>query len=441
MKPRAILSLILSVILIFGGIIPATAQQVGAVNGLDDALIVHNAFDGTTYGAGLKDTAGTSLETINTYSGGTVNKFTGTGAITINPAPSVTTNAYGVHTVFGHKDNTSCGNDIKNNTTGEFTFYTAFKVSGLETPGATSVWNDLFNLQNTTTGKITSYARVIMQQDATTTDALDGKANLCFIAPDGKAVGQKAITYGTNMDYVHLMISMRYDETATAWTYTGYISMDGVTYSVWFTKTFATYNIGTTATTVSADFFKDATRLSFGNVKAAGTATYMIDDFRIYNKALTVGELQYHLTGVEATAGAVCHGVQVSNFASTDSSYALRFVGSIDSLTAYKEVGFEITVGDDYKWDFAAEEVYSSLIASGDMGMVEEYTAAKLRGDGSYLYAISLTEIPLKESNVNATYTFTVKPYSIAFDSDERVYSQAYNFTFTAGVFQSAAKA
>ena len=73
--------------------------------------------------------------------------------------------------------------------------------------------------------------------------------------------------------------------------------------------------------------------------------------------------------------------------------------------------------------------------------MVEEYTAAKLRGDGSYLYAISLTEIPLKESNVNATYTFTVKPYSIAFDSDERVYGQAYNFTFTAGVFQSAAKA
>ena len=439
MKTRAILSLILSVILIFGGIIPATAAQTGTV--LDDHLIVHNAFDGTTYGAGLKDTAGTSLETINTYSAGTVNKFEGTGAITINPAPSDTTNAYGVHTVFGHKDNTSCGNDIKNNTTGEFTFYTAFKVSGLETPGATGVWNDLFNLQNTTAGKITSYARVIMQQDAATANTIDGKANLYFIAPDGKAVGQTAITYGTNMDYVHLMISMRYDETATAWTYTGYISMDGVTYSTWFTKTFGTYMIGNTSTTVSADFFKDATRLSFGNVKALGTATYMIDDFRIYNKALTVGELQYHLTGVEATAGAVCHGVQVSNFTSTDSSYALRFVGSIDSLTAYKEVGFEITVGDDYKWDIAATEVYDSLIASDSTGMLETYTAEKLRGEVTYLYAYSITEIPLKIENTNATYTFTVKPYSIGIDSTDRDYGTTYSFTFTTGVFQSAATA
>ena len=424
MKPRAILSLILSVILILGGIIPATAAQTGTV--LDDYLIVHNAFDGTDATAQKSDTAtgGSSKEVLTTL-GTTANGVTtvsGTSTTLAYCAGSSTGNAI------------AKGEDIMGNTTGEFTFVFNFSLTATDASAVGSGYCDMFTFNST------KDIRVFTSNLNATTKTAD----LYFLTSanggctSAVKVGNIPISVEDEASkFVLFALTMSYDATAGTWDYIAYLSTDGgASYS-----TVKKENCAGTA-----DFFKSTSTgnrwMKLGNVNVNRPNTSQsFDDFRIYNKALTVGELQYHLTSVEATAGAVCHGVQVSNFTSTDSSYALRFVGSIDSLTAYKEVGFEITVGDDYKWDFAAEEVYSSLIASGDMGMVEEYTAAKLRGDGSYLYAISLTEIPLKESNVNTTYTFTVKPYSIAFDSDERVYGQAYNFTFTAGVFQSAAKA
>lgn len=421
MKTRAILSFILSVILILGGIIPATAEQTGTV--LDDSLIWHYDFEGDTLAEQTTDKAsgGQSQEVITT----TEATFTN-GQATIQNGVASVTGSSGMNSYIG-KTAGKKGSDYLNNATGQFTFFISFRVDG---DNATS--GGFCDILKTSDESLRVYTSTCNTTKQTVQLVVRSKNSANSDLANGKVVANIPYSYGDNTfsDFINLVWTMKYD--GEMWKHVCYLSTnDGMTYDKVWEATAAD----------SATFFNAPTWMSLGN-KVAKRASCILhfDDFRIYNKALTVGELQYHLNGVEAATGAVCHGVQVSNFASTDSSYALRFVGSIDSLTAYKEVGFEITAGEEYKWDFATEEVYQSLIASDETGMVEQYTAAMLRGEDSYLYAISITEIPLEVDGVDATYTFTVKPYSIAIDSNTRVYGQAYEFTFTAGVFQSAAK-
>ncbi len=133
-------------------------------------------------------------------------------------------------------------------------------------------------------------------------------------------------------------------------------------------------------------------------------------------------------------SGAVLHGVQD---ALRGDSYAIRFVGSIESLK-YQLVGFYITAQDgSYYWNKSATAVYTTLLGKTQGGEMKQYSAAELRGEASYLYALELTDIPLSLGTVS----FTVTPYAVKEDGETPVTGKSYTFVYTNGVFQRSSEA
>ncbi len=110
----------------------------------------------------------------------------------------------------------------------------------------------------------------------------------------------------------------------------------------------------------------------------------------------------------EALLRALLCGVQMSGAA--DGKYAIRLVGSIDSLN-YQRVGFAVSAvyGENgtKQWnDIACKTVFQTLLANHD-GKMEADTAKALRGEGSWLYALNVEDIPVDAGSV----TFTVHPW------------------------------
>ena len=156
------------------------------------------------------------------------------------------------------------------------------------------------------------------------------------------------------------------------------------------------------------------------------------DDFRIYNKVLSADELKAHL----GVTGAVFHGVQ-STAVSETGTYGVRFIGSIDGLD-YSRVGFRVTAEDGEKvWDIPSSTVYDTLLGSTEDGIVS-YSAAALRGEGCYLVALTVRNIPARtDAGEDRAVTFTVTPYTVSSDG-VRTEGRTYSVVFSAGVYQPA---
>ncbi len=112
------------------------------------------------------------------------------------------------------------------------------------------------------------------------------------------------------------------------------------------------------------------------------------------------------------------HGLQLGNYA--DGKLDLRFVGSIaPDPDAYSEIGYRIvyqsgnTTSDEKKC--VCKKVFTSLLAGSGDGMVP-YRTEQLRAEDGYLYALTLTGVPVGEGR---TVTFTVRSYAVKADGTE----------------------
>ncbi len=372
-------------------------------------LVTRFDFDGADAVAQRTDTAtgGSTTEMIQVNTGWNTN----------------TTVADGVAAITGNSGITSAmqNTDIATNATGEFTFYMNFKMHVDEANANSGRTHDLMNLRAGTTVS-TNRMRIY----ATGWDTTAHTADLYIYTPN-QTTKIGTINYScdaaANNTYYRLAWTMQYDATNAVWNHYYYLSSDnGASY---------TANVTAVTSADSETFFSDLQYLYLGclNSSLKASITYL-NDFRIYNKALTEDELT-EIDVVET--GAIYHGIQI---AEGDGTFDVRFVGSIDSLN-YGLVGFELTATDgteNYKWDENAKHVYESLIGKDENDNRREYTSTALRGAGSYLFAKEITLIP-----ATGTVTFTVKTYACALGSDVRTYGTAYTVTFTNGAYVSSA--
>ena len=100
-------------------------------------------------------------------------------------------------------------------------------------------------------------------------------------------------------------------------------------------------------------------------------------------------------------------------------------------VMTYSEIGYLISYGNGDAKRCSCRQVFTSLLAGSGAGMIP-YTAEQLRGENGYLYALTLTGVPLREGN---TVTFTVQSYARKTDGTELLgNSGTVDITVTDGV-------
>ncbi|MGM9683858.1 MAG: hypothetical protein ACI3XQ_09690 [Eubacteriales bacterium] len=133
---------------------------------------------------------------------------------------------------------------------------------------------------------------------------------------------------------------------------------------------------------------------------------FEIDDFRIYNTTLNVANSKALIPLM--APGADFYGYQTS--AIKDNKFDIRFVGSIEG-SHYDKIGFKVTAtytGGTQSWDKSGTKVFEKLLGSSD-GDLLEYTPSLVRGNGSYLYALTILNIPDDVGSIE----FSVTPYYV----------------------------
>lgn len=403
MKKRV--SLFLIAILLFCLCIP-TGADVTSTDSLNDHLITHYDFEGKTLGEKYSDKApaGKSKDAINRYD----NSLT-----TANGIAHIE-GATGFSAKFKTTANPDAGEDILNSENSAFTYLTTVRIIGDNlTKGG---FSDMFRLSETNAKHLFRFYGYTCNTTAKT-------MQYCFTS--GALSEQKVVALPYESDaFIRIAITMEYSKTAGEWNYRIYLSEDdGQSFR----------SVLNVSAANSADYYQTATELSFGNRNAQRSNAYDFDDFRIYNKALTADELAFVSQDV---TGAVFHGVQ-STAVSETGTYGVRFIGSIDGLD-YSRVGFRVTAEDGEKvWDIPSSTVYDTLLGSTEDGIVS-YSAAALRGEGCYLFALTVRNIPARtDAGEDRAVTFTVTPYTVSSDG-VRTEGRTYSVVFSAGVYQPA---
>lgn len=124
------------------------------------------------------------------------------------------------------------------------------------------------------------------------------------------------------------------------------------------------------------------------------------------------------------------HGSQVRE--SDENTYSVRLVGSIAGLE-YREIGFYVTVswnGRSETRTLKCSRAFETMIAGQNAA---EYTAAALRGgETPYLYAMTVSDIPMN----SGTVSFSVTPYGIRNGSGDAEVGEEYLAVYSNGVYQ-----
>ena len=395
------------VFLLCGAIPVATAEEAVSSSSLDDELVVHYDFEGETEAEALSDKAKAVIS-------GEDLVFTTKDRTTSYVADGIAYVAPGEAPHFYHVFGSSAARDLQNGDA--ITVLTRFNLVNTEKIG-TGGYQDVFSIRH--------FVRVYGVPSTGDTTKLYIKGGNYT----GNPTAQELVSIPNQAgESINLALTMQFNEASGELTCMLYLSADGGrTYENKGTFTFAGANPLSSASQIN---------LGYSNT-SGGKIAYCFDDFRIYSKVLTPEELAS--VGADAP-GAVFHGVQTAIAGPDAGTYAVRFVGSIDSL-AYREVGFEITAQNGYRWEKSASCVYGSLVANDEAGLggIRTYTAQELRGAGSYLYALSIQDIPVSENSSDFTVTFTVRPYHVALDGNgERVYGTTCTVVYTGGVWQSS---
>ena len=141
---------------------------------------------------------------------------------------------------------------------------------------------------------------------------------------------------------------------------------------------------------------------------------------------------------VTEAAGATFRGVQE---AVNEEKFNVRFVGTLDSYENYEKIGFKIALSgaaNKAEKNFACYNVHSSLRGNTATGIEIAYAANDLLG--SYIYALTLTDIPVVDTTEN--YVFTVTPYVVPTGDTEPILGASYIVTYAAnGTFVSSVAA
>lgn len=112
------------------------------------------------------------------------------------------------------------------------------------------------------------------------------------------------------------------------------------------------------------------------------------------------------------------HGLQLGSY--EDGKLDIRLVGSItDDLSSYSEVGYLITyeiagIKSEEK-RCACKQVFPKLLAGSGSGMIS-YQAEQIRGENGYLYALTVTGVPVREGD---PIVFTIQSYAKKADGTE----------------------
>ncbi len=423
---KKILSFGLCLLMLAGCIIlPAEAAE-NVYPTLDDALIVHYDFEGETLEEQLSDkaTGGNSKENITTYNSkpGQFEVKNGLGitkSVPTNEAESYPYYSNGITANFdaaAASDATKSGADIVQGITTEYTVYVDFMVIGDGlTKGGT---RDMFRISKASNSHP-------LRVNFTNQSGTQKKVYL-----QTAILGQKEMTpvecSSQNTEHFYMIaVSAKWNAQSSKWEYKGYLSADdGATYTEVYSAEAAD----------AEKIFAEATMLSLGNYNVNGAPEFRFDDVRVYNKALSAEQLKYAVG--QSAKGAVFHGVQTAK-ASID--YDVRFIGSIDSLEYY-DVGFVITAQNgDYKWEKSASKVYKSILGNTTTG-IKEYTATELRkGSSGYLFAFSITDIPIKNTGTgtNLEVVFIVTPYYVREYGQKRIEGKSYTVVYSGGEFKS----
>ena len=148
--------------------------------------------------------------------------------------------------------------------------------------------------------------------------------------------------------------------------------------------------------------------------------TLEIDDFRIYDTVLTEQELSAINPHPAEEPEVILRGWQTSSELRADGTYAVRFIGQVNSLN-FEGVGLEIySAAKDRIWETQNPRlVYNSVTGADSDGNLIRVGAPV----GSYFTAYSIQSIP--ESTAD---TFVVKPFVIR--NGEKVYGSEERFSF-----------
>lgn len=421
------LALILNAVLCAG--FAATAET--AASDLNDHLVVHYDFEGSTVEEALTDkaTAGTVSDNLVAYTPD--NKNTDVTGATV-PATAVDSDAFrsafaidperGTARVLqqGATLQAKSSADIRklyqrdaDNKTGTATWFVRFKLDDVDL-GETRLVDMRVNTKSGCMFSILVDINGMLQTNAARTK--DKRSTYTYSTDTAGKV--------TEGQYINFVLVM---ETGTGTSgynpdmkYTPYISY-GIPTSAedWTALT------DTGFVSFRTDRLSDAPLSLFDRYDGAGSnnASLTYDDVRLYDKGLTTGEMtELFTSGSFDTVRLI--GAQTKKTDSTN-AFNVRFVAVSDVLDASR-VGFEVVAkcrkGENEtvtkRVSVDTQTVYTSIRAG-------EETLRSADLGGEYIIALKIGNIPLTYDSV----TFEIRPYLLC--GETRIYGAEKTFTYT----------
>ncbi len=155
--------------------------------------------------------------------------------------------------------------------------------------------------------------------------------------------------------------------------------------------------------------------------KRTDAAGVTVDDFRLYNAALTLEQLSFSISSgsFDLSGCTDFYGVQRSTVTGADGSFHARFVGAVNGYENYSAVGYEIILSNGSqrkKFVLESATVYSSILASSRAGGVGVCSASYVGGEG--IMALTITNIP------EAYTSYEVRTFVKLLSTRQKQYSQ-----------------
>ncbi len=405
MKKR-VLSVMLCILMCMAILPPFGAIADTQQSSLDDSLIIHYDFEGSTAKEQLSDKAlaGNCLDDLLYQS----DKGENDSSVTYGVAHLASTNGSAIER---RRQNSGFSTDVETLTDG-MTVYLKMKISGTTTGGI----SDIMDIGNVMRLYVTG-----------TTPALKVR----FTSDAYNAVTHE-ITIGsiTKDEYFYVAITTSYNSAAQQLTAKTYLSEDGLTYGTSVQKTFE--KVANFYAAAAADWkgIRFGLPCHFGDRTVIGTE-FDFDDVRVYNRALGATELAEINTSTPAL-----RAVQTSAVNTTAQTYGIRLVSTLGAdLREYTKVGYMVSYSEDgltYSADATLEGqmVYTSLLADSKTGMTEAVGAQKI--GGAYIFAYAITDIPTTVTD------FQVTMFAVRADGHTTDTFGTYSLTFSGGTFASA---
>ena len=159
-----------------------------------------------------------------------------------------------------------------------------------------------------------------------------------------------------------------------------------------------------------------------------------IDDVKLFDGVLTTEQLVANSPLSYKPTFQCVQTAQGIGVNTKDDTFAIRFVGTTGSINV-KALGYKVVATDGNNTLLRAEElknvnnVYTSILANEKYGLTE-FEAYK-DFHSTYIFTLSVINIPLEMLDSGKSIVFIVTPYSVATDSTNEDFGDAYKCTVT----------